>query len=88
MAFKAYYYRYVASQLLSDDKMNPIDAAYYYTTESSASLQTELDTLEQEMYLSIIIGDKDISYFDDFVKQWYNIGGETLLNEVKEVIGK
>lgn len=88
VAFKAYYYRYVASQLLSDDKMNPIDAAYYYTTESSASLQTELDTLEQEMYLSIIIGDKDISYFDDFVKQWYNIGGETLLNEVKEVIGK
>lgn len=88
VAFKAYYYRYVASQLLSDDKMNPIDAAYYYTTDSSASLQTELDTLEQEMYLSIIIGDKDISYFDDFVKQWNSIGGETLLNEVKEVLGK
>lgn len=88
VAFKAYYYRYVASQLLSDDKMNPIDAAYYYTTDSSASLQTELDTLEQEMYLSIIIGDKDVSYFDDFVKQWNSIGGETLLNEVKDILGK
>lgn len=88
VAFKAYYYRYVASQLLSDDKMNPIDAAYYYTTDSSASLQTELDTLEQEMYLSIIIGDKEVSYFDDFVKQWNSIGGETLLNEVKDILGK
>ena len=40
------------------------------------------------MYLSIIIGDKEVSYFDDFVKQWYSIGGETLLNEVKDILGK
>ena len=86
VSFKAYYYRYVASQLLSDSKINALDAAYYYTTDSSASLQTELDTLEQEMYLSIIIGDKSVDYFDEFVKQWNSIGGETLLSEVKEVV--
>ena len=40
------------------------------------------------MYLSIIIGDKEVSYFDDFVKQWNSIGGETLLNEVKDILGK
>ena len=76
----------MASQLLSDSKINALDAAYYYTTDSSASLQTELDTLEQEMYLSIIIGDKSVDYFDEFVKQWNSIGGETLLSEVKEVV--
>lgn len=88
LTFRAYYYRYVGSGLLSDPSMNPLDAAYYYTTDSTASLQTELDTLEQEMYLSIIIGDKSVDYFDDFVKTWNSIGGETLLNEVKAELGK
>ena len=64
--------------------INPLEAAYYYTTESSASIQSELDTLEQEMYLSIIIGEKDVDYFDEFVEKWNDIGGSTLLEEVKE----
>lgn len=88
ISFKAYYYRYVGSALLTDSRIEPLDAAYYYTTDSSPSLQTELDTLEQEMYLSIIIGDKSVDYFDEFVEQWNSIGGETLLNEVNEVLGK
>lgn len=88
VAFKAYCYRYLGSQLLDDERNTPLDAAYYYTTDSSPSLQTELDTLEQEMYLSIIIGDKDVSYFDEFCSKWSDIGGETLLNEVKDVLGK
>lgn len=88
ISFKAYYYRYVGSSLLDDPAMNPLEAAYYYTTDSSASLQTELDTLEQEMYLSIIIGEKDVDYFDEFVSKWNSIGGSTLLDEVNEVLGK
>lgn len=88
LSFKAYYYRYVGSSLLSDSAINPLEAAYYYTTDSSASLQTELDTLEQEMYLSIIIGEKDVDYFDEFVTKWHDIGGSTLLEEVNEVLGK
>ena len=64
--------------------INPLEAAYYYATESSASIQSELDTLEQEMYLSIIIGEKDVDYFDEFVEKWNDIGGSTLLEEVKE----
>ena len=64
--------------------INPLEAAYYYTTESSASIQSELDTLEQEMYLSIIIGEKDVDYFDEFVEKWNDIGGSTILEEVKE----
>ena len=88
LSFKSYYYRYVGSNLLSGSEMNPHEAAYYYTTDSSASLQAELDTLEQEMYLSIIIGEKSVDYFDDFVTQWKNICGDTLLEEVKQVLGR
>lgn len=88
ISFKAYYYRYIGSELLTDSRIEPVDAAYYYTTESSPALQTELDTLEQEMYLSIIIGDRSVDYFDEFVEQWNSIGGETLLKEVNEILGK
>lgn len=88
LSFKAYYYRYIGSQLLSDSTLNPIDAAYYYSTASSASLQSSLDTLEQEMYLRIIIGEKDVTYFDEFVNNWYSLGGQTLLDEVKGIIRK
>ncbi len=88
VSFKAYYYRYIGSSLLDDPALNPLEAAYYYTTDSSASLQTELDTLEQEMYLSIIIGEKDMDYFDEFVSKWNSIGGSTLLKEVNQVLGK
>ena len=84
VSWKAYVYRYVASEILSDPAINPLEAAYYYATESSASIQSELDTLEQEMYLSIIIGEKDVDYFDEFVEKWNDIGGSTLLEEVKE----
>ncbi len=88
LSFKAYYYRYVGSQLLSDKALNPLDAAYYYSTESSSSLQSVLDTFEQEMYLKIIIGEKDINYFDEFASKWFAMGGQTILDEVKEVVNK
>ena len=88
LSFKSYYYRYVGSHLLSEDILNPLDAAYYYTTDSSAVLKSSLDTLEQEMYLKIIIGEKDLDYFDEFVNQWNTLGGETLLNEVKAIVNK
>lgn len=88
LSFKAYYYRYIGSQLLSDTSLNPIDAAYYYATDSSASLQSGLDTLEQEMYLKIIIGEEDVDYFDEFVNQWYSLGGQTLLDEVSATVNK
>lgn len=88
VSWKAYVYRYIASEILSDPAINPLEAAYYYATDSSTSIQSELDTLEQEMYLSIIIGERDVDYFDEFVAKWNDIGGSTLLEEVKEVVGK
>lgn len=37
---------------------------------------------EEEMILKIVIGDKPIEYFDEFVSNWNKLGGETITYEV------
>lgn len=84
--FKAYYRRYIASNILDAPENNPIDVAYRYTTKSSTFLKPTLDKLEDQMYLQIIVGEKPLDYFDEFVDQWYKLGGETLTQEVEEIL--
>lgn len=84
--FSDYHGRYVASNILDTPENNPIPSAFYYTTESSVSLKPSLDKLEQQMYLQIIIGEKDLDYFDEFVNQWLELGGQTLTDEVQDIV--
>ena len=45
----------------------------------------ELQELEQESFLQIIVGEKPLDYFDVFVEQWYEKGGEELTERVRSV---
>lgn len=44
----------------------------------------ELDKIQKEAYIRIITGDKPVDYFDEFVDQWYKLGGEQLVQEANE----
>lgn len=79
----SYYSRVLGSNILQNEECNPIPAAYYYTTESSASILPSLDKIEDEMYFKIITGEKNVDYFDEFVEQWFKLGGDTLTSEVE-----
>lgn len=83
-AFWAYWTRYVGSAVVEEG--NPVYAAYYYETESSTQLKATLDKLEDEMYLQIIVGEKPVEYFDEFVSQWKSLGGDTLTQEVQAIV--
>jgi putative aldouronate transport system substrate-binding protein len=48
---------------------------------SAARYQTELSKIEDEARISIIMGEKPLSYFDDFVKEWKAAGGDQLTKE-------
>ncbi|QCT00906.1 extracellular solute-binding protein [Paenibacillus algicola] len=52
--------------------------------ESEGKYRAELDKLQDEAYISIITGDKPISYFDEFVEKWRKAGGEQLEKEANE----
>ncbi len=84
--FSDYNGRYLGSNILDTPENHPVTPAYSYTTESSVSLKPTLDKMEQQMCLQIIIGEKDIDYFDEFVDQWYKLGGQTLTDEVQAII--
>jgi len=44
----------------------------------------DLIELQQVAYVEIITGKKPIDYFDEFVEQWHNSGGDIMLKNAKE----
>lgn len=60
----------------------------YGNTDSMAMYNVTLEQLIMEAYTKIITGEKDISSFEDFVKEWNSLGGEQITQEVNDFIGK
>lgn len=81
-----YYARYIGSTILDSEECVGVPSAYYYTTDSSADYKADLDKLEDEMYLKIITGEEDIDYFDEFVETWNALGGDILIQEVRQAV--
>lgn len=57
---------------------------YFKTTDTMKTRWWRLKEKEKEAYLKIICGAEDISYFDTFVNEWNEQGGEAITNEVRE----
>ncbi|THF84578.1 extracellular solute-binding protein [Cohnella fermenti] len=51
----------------------------------SGKYWADLTKLKLDAYAQIVRGDKPISYFDDFVKQWNDMGGAELEKEANEL---
>lgn len=77
-----YHGRYVAPQTF--ENLNIMYPAFSFTTESMADFWPNLKALEQTAFLSIIVGDKPVDYFDTFVSEWYAQGGELVMEEVNQ----
>lgn len=54
---------------------------YGTPTETMAAKMPTLDTMESEMITKVIMGDS-IELFDQFVEDWYQLGGSDIVNEV------
>lgn len=53
---------------------------------SSGDYEAECQKLIDEGFISIITGEKPVDYFDEIVKQWYAIGGQTLTDEANATL--
>lgn len=49
-----------------------------------AEIPQELQDLEQQTFLQIIVGEKPLDYFDTFVVEWYENGGQKLTDSVRK----
>lgn len=80
----AYMSRIKACSLITQDNIKIVDSLYFKTTDTMKSHWWRLKAKEKEAYLKIISGEEDISYFDTFVKEWNEQGGQTITSEVSE----
>lgn len=80
----AYMSRIKACSLIAQDNIKVVDSIYFKTTDTMKSHWWRLKAKEKEAYLKIISGEEDISYFDTFVKEWNEQGGQTITSEVRE----
>lgn len=57
-----------------------------YLPDVNIELPQSLQNLEKNAFLQIIMGRQPISYFDEFVEEWYKQGGEELTRQVQKDI--
>ena len=84
----AYVSRIEACSLISDDKVKIVKSLFFSSTTTMTTSWWRLKEYESETYLKIITGKVDIDYFDEFVKKWYQQGGETITDEVRRELKK
>jgi putative aldouronate transport system substrate-binding protein len=84
----AYASRITACRLLDETDIRKVNSVYFAQTDTMKEEWWKLKDLENETFLQIVTGVKDIDYFDTFVKQWKAGGGDTITAEVNEVIAK
>ncbi|NMO97705.1 extracellular solute-binding protein [Paenibacillus lemnae] len=53
-------------------------------TETMGQRKATLDTMEQEVFTKIIIGESSVDAFDKFVEDWKKLGGDSITQEVNE----
>lgn len=66
--------------------LNDVYSVYYGQTPSSEELSGQIGTLASEFYLQVLTGEVPLDDFDNFVEQWYALGGQTITDEVNEAV--
>jgi len=66
----------------NEENLNRVFASTYSKSPTMDKKWATLEKLEDEIFLQIILGEKDISAFDDFVSQWKQLGGDEITQEL------
>ena len=70
--------------ILETADLGKITAFQSLPTPTMVERQVDLDKIRDETILGIIIGERPMSAFDDYVEQWKSLGGEQVTQEVNE----
>ncbi|MCM3113841.1 ABC transporter substrate-binding protein [Neobacillus sp. MER 74] len=84
--WSAYNSRVVAGKLMAETKINEVNPVFFGQTKSMKLKWANLTKLEDEAFLKIVTGEKDLDYFDKFVENWKKTGGTEITKEVSEAI--
>ena len=73
---------------LVNEEYVPVYNLYNGQTETMEAKWANLKKMEEETFAKIIMGKADISEFDTFVENWKSQGGDQILKEINEELGK
>ena len=59
----------------------------YYPTPTMLQRQATLQSLEQRTMFGIVTGQQPLSQFDSFAREWHVLGGDRILQELKQQVG-
>ena len=68
-----------------NEKRYQLNAIWGLTPEEMDTYGSTLDDILTEGFTKIIIGDEDVSYFDELVSNWRTAGGDTVIQAVNEM---
>lgn len=78
---------YTISKEMLDNGEIVKDAMWGPDTETLLNSGSTLDDILIEGFTKIIVGEKDINYFDTLVQEWEKAGGEKATEEINETYG-
>lgn len=84
--YSQYMSRMVAIYKIINERADFLTPSFFETTDSMKTKWASLEKIEMQAILKIIVGEADISTFDQFVTDWNNAGGEGITQEVNEAI--
>ncbi len=87
-AWPVYATRVVSSCEAGNENIQFVDNAYPFPTETMNLAWADMETAEDQMMLKIIIGEEGIEFFDQFVEQWKNMGGNDITKEVNAQLNR
>lgn len=82
LGWAAYTSRIKAIELFTSNQLEPVNTGYNGNYGSYAKIKSELDQYEQDTFIQIISGYKDIDYFDEFVENYLEQGGKSVIDYV------
>ena len=82
--YSQYMSRMVAINKFIEEPANFLTPSYFETSETMKTKWASLEKLEQQTILKIIVGEADMSTFDEFVENWKSAGGDTITEEINE----
>lgn len=82
-----YLSRAIAAPMTDAENVIIHKPAFTQVTPSYSDLWPSLLTLERVAMLQFVMGERPVDEFDSFVEQWLAEGGQTLTDEINEMVG-
>lgn len=82
----AYYTARLTASLATDEETcNPVNPIYFFQTKTMLEIWDYLVSMENDMIRLIMHGEQGIEYFDTFVTDWKEAGGEDVVAEIQAI---